>query len=80
LPRNSNDAIKGPSTMALAWGFHSGAVGSMIGTYDASYAHPDTHFLEICGTRGRLVVTDTVGSFAVSGRDSCYVPVCPSRR
>ncbi len=57
------DPVKGPSTMALALGFHSGGVGAMIGTYDASYAHPGTHFLEICGTRGRLVVHDTVRKF-----------------
>jgi predicted dehydrogenase len=43
--------------------FASGAVGSMVGTYDSSYAYQDTHRLEINGTHGKLVVEDTVQRF-----------------
>jgi len=50
-------------TLALSLRFAAGGVGSMLGTYDASYAHPETHRLEVGGTRGRLVVRDTVASF-----------------
>jgi myo-inositol 2-dehydrogenase/D-chiro-inositol 1-dehydrogenase len=53
----------GYRTMALALRFASGAVGSMTGTYDSSYAYQDTHRLEINGTQGRLVVEDTVRRF-----------------
>jgi myo-inositol 2-dehydrogenase/D-chiro-inositol 1-dehydrogenase len=53
----------GYRTMALALRFASGAVGSMTGTYDSSYAYQDTHRLEINGTKGRLVVEDTVQRF-----------------
>src|SRR3984893_2623048 len=53
----------GYRTMALALRFASGAVGSMTGTYDSSYAYQDTHRLEINGTQGRLVVEDTVQRF-----------------
>ena len=53
----------GYRTMALALRFASGAVGSMVGTYDSSYAYQDTHRLEINGTQGRLVVEDTVQRF-----------------
>ena len=53
----------GYRTMALALRFASGAVGSMVGTYDSSYAYQDTHRLEINGTHGRLVVEDTVQRF-----------------
>jgi len=53
----------GYRTMAFALRFASGAIGSMTGTYDSSYAYRDTHRLEINGTRGRLVVEDTVQRF-----------------
>lgn len=53
----------GYRTVALALRFASGAVGSMVGTYDSSYAYQDTHRLEINGTHGRLVVQDTVQRF-----------------
>ena len=53
----------GYRTVALALRFASGAVGSMTGTYDSSYAYQDSHRLEINGTQGRLVVEDTVRRF-----------------
>jgi len=53
----------GYRTIALALRFASGAVGSMTGTYDSSYAYQDSHRLEINGTQGRLVVEDTVRCF-----------------
>jgi myo-inositol 2-dehydrogenase / D-chiro-inositol 1-dehydrogenase len=53
----------GYRTMALALRFVNGAVGCMTGTYDSSYAYQDTHRLEINGTRGRLIVEDTVQRF-----------------
>ena len=53
----------GYRTMALALRFASGAVGTMTGTYDSSYAYQDSHRLEINGTQGRLVVEDTVRRF-----------------
>jgi myo-inositol 2-dehydrogenase / D-chiro-inositol 1-dehydrogenase len=54
----------GYRTMALALRFVNGAVGSLTGSYDSSYAYPDTHRLEINGTRGRLLVEDTVRRFS----------------
>ena len=42
----------GYRTLVLALHFSSGAVGSLIGTYDSSYAYTDTHRLEINGTAG----------------------------
>ena len=53
----------GFSTMALALEFESGAVGNLLGSYDSSYAYRDTHRLEINGTRGRILVNDTVREF-----------------
>jgi len=54
---------RGHSTVAMALRFVAGAVGAMLGSYDSSYAYPDTHRLEIGGTLGRIVVRDTVRSF-----------------
>jgi len=50
-------------TVAMALRFANGAVGSMTGTYDSSYAYQEAHRLEIDGTRGRAVVGDTVRRF-----------------
>jgi myo-inositol 2-dehydrogenase/D-chiro-inositol 1-dehydrogenase len=53
----------GYRTMSLALKFASGAVGSLIGTYDSSYAYPDTHRVELDGTKGRAVIHDTVKKY-----------------
>jgi len=55
------------STIALALKFASGAVGTLLGSYDSSYAYPGAHHLEVNGTRGRVVVEDTVRRFTFSG-------------
>jgi myo-inositol 2-dehydrogenase / D-chiro-inositol 1-dehydrogenase len=57
---------RGFSTMALALHFANGAVGSLVGTYDSSYAYPATHHLEVNGTIGRLLVEDTVRRLTLS--------------
>jgi myo-inositol 2-dehydrogenase / D-chiro-inositol 1-dehydrogenase len=66
---------RGWSTMALALHFASGAVGSLVGTYDSSYAYPGTHLLEVNGTAGRLLVEDTVRryTFTPSGSETSQV-------
>ena len=51
---------KNCATMALSLGFKNDAVGSLVGSYETSYAYPDTHRVEISGTDGRLVIEDTV--------------------
>lgn len=57
---------RGHSTVALALRFASGAVGTLLGSYDTSYAYPGTHLLEVNGERGRVLVTDTVKRFELS--------------
>jgi myo-inositol 2-dehydrogenase / D-chiro-inositol 1-dehydrogenase len=54
------------TTLAVALEFANGAVGSLVGTYDSSYAYPFTHYLEVNGTGGRLLVEDTVKRFTIS--------------
>lgn len=48
------------STVAIALEFASGAVGTLLGSYDSSYAYPDTQRVELNGTLGRAVIHDTV--------------------
>ncbi|MEU8222496.1 Gfo/Idh/MocA family oxidoreductase [Kribbella sp. NPDC048915] len=54
------------STVALALDFENRAVGTMLGSYDSSYAYPDTQRIEINGTEGRLVIHDTVRALTFS--------------
>ncbi|MEU4192453.1 Gfo/Idh/MocA family oxidoreductase [Kribbella sp. NPDC026611] len=54
------------STIALALDFENRAVGTMLGTYDSSYAYQDTQRIEINGTAGRLVIHDTVRALSFS--------------
>jgi predicted dehydrogenase len=53
------------STVALALEFHNRAVGTMLGSYDSSYAYPDSQLVEINGTEGRLVIHDTVRELSI---------------
>lgn len=54
------------TTLAVALQFASGAVGSLVGTYDSSYAYPDAHMVEVNGTQGRLIIEDTVKRLTIS--------------
>jgi predicted dehydrogenase len=51
-------------TLALALRFANGAVGTLLGSYDSSYAYPDTHHVEVNGTAGRCVIGDTVRRYS----------------
>jgi len=64
----TNKTGGGYRTLALALRFTSGAVGSLVGSYDSSYAYPGTHLLEINGTAGRVVIEDTVRRYAFQPR------------
>lgn len=57
-------------TLALALRFESGAVGTFLGSYDSSYAYRDTHVLEINGTRGRILIEDTVRRYTYQSAGS----------
>ena len=52
------------STMSVALYFQKGAVGSLVGSYDTSYAYPDTHRVEINGDKGRILIEDTVKRYS----------------
>ncbi|MEP6482444.1 MAG: Gfo/Idh/MocA family oxidoreductase [Rhodoglobus sp.] len=53
------------STVAIALEFANRAVGTMLGSYDSSYAYPDSQLVEVNGTLGRLVIHDTVQGLTI---------------
>jgi myo-inositol 2-dehydrogenase / D-chiro-inositol 1-dehydrogenase len=62
----SDPTGRGYTTMAVALTFTSGAVGSLVGSYDSSYAYPETHYVEVNGPVGRVQIVDTVKRFTHS--------------
>jgi predicted dehydrogenase len=56
----------GFTTLAVALTFASGAVGALVGSYDSSYAYPETHYVEVNGSTGRVQIVDTVKRFTQS--------------
>ncbi len=66
---------QGYRTLVLALHFANGAVGSLLGSYESSYAYADTHRLEINGNQGRILVDDTVRrySFQAAGSETAEV-------
>jgi predicted dehydrogenase len=57
-------------TLALALHFKNGGVGSLVGSYDSSYAYPDTHRVEVNGTKGRILIEDTVRRYTFNAAGS----------
>ncbi len=66
----SAEFTDGRTTMALSLRFAGGAVGSLVGSYDTSYAYPDTQRIEVSGTKGRVVVDDTVRRYRFNAAGS----------
>ena len=60
MAQMTDPAGRGYTTLAVALHFASGAVGSLVGSYDSSYAYPNTHTVEINGRDGRVLIEDTV--------------------
>jgi myo-inositol 2-dehydrogenase/D-chiro-inositol 1-dehydrogenase len=54
------------ATVAVALEFEGGAVGSLLGSYDSSYAYPWTQAVEVNGSQGRALIEDTVRRLTVS--------------
>jgi predicted dehydrogenase len=61
---------RGFTTMVLSLKFVNGAVGSLLGSYDTSYSYPNTHYLEVNGIDGHIVVQDTVRRFTYQATGS----------
>ena len=56
--------------MVLSLRFESGAIGSLVGSYNSSYAYANTHRVEINGMQGRVLVEDTVRRYSFQAADS----------
>lgn len=54
------------STLAIALEYANGAIGTMLGSYDSSYAYSGAQQLEINGISGRASIQDTVRSLTIS--------------
>lgn len=54
------------TTLAVALEFANRAVGSLVGTYDSSYAYPGAQLVEVNGTSGRALIEDTVARLTLS--------------
>jgi predicted dehydrogenase len=54
------------TTLAVALEFANAAVGSLVGSYDSSYAYPGTQVIEVNGTAGRALIEDTVARLTLS--------------
>jgi predicted dehydrogenase len=64
MAQMTDNTGKGFTSMAIALGFQNGAVGSLLGSYDSSYAYVDTHNVEVNGTLAHCVISDTVRSYS----------------
>jgi len=66
MAQMTNKTYGAYSTTAVALKFSNGAVGTLLGSYDSSYAYPDSQLVELNGTLGRGVIHDTVRSLSLS--------------
>lgn len=58
------------STFSLALQFENGGVGTFLGTFDSSENYPLSHFVEINGQKGRLLLEDSVQKYSFQEVDS----------
>jgi predicted dehydrogenase len=65
MAQMTNKTYGAYSTIAVALEFANGAVGTLLGSYDSSYAYPDSQLVELNGTLGRAVIHDTVRSLSI---------------
>jgi predicted dehydrogenase len=58
------------TSAAISMSFSSGAVGTLLGSWDSSYAHPGAQSFELCGLRGRVVVENIVDAVRLFDHDT----------
>ena len=57
------------TSAAVALRFESGAVGTLVGSWDSSYAHPEAQLFEYCAVGGRAVVENVVDAVRLFRHD-----------
>jgi predicted dehydrogenase len=60
----------GFSTFVVSMKFKNNAIGSLLGSYDTSYAYPNSHYVEINGTKGRILIEDEVKKYTFNKKGS----------
>jgi predicted dehydrogenase len=75
MAQMSDKTGRGFRSLTISLRFASGAVGSLVGSYDSSYSYPETHRVELNGSRGRIVIDDTVKryTFSPAGSETAQV-------
>jgi predicted dehydrogenase len=58
------------TSAAISMSFSSGAVGTLLGSWDSSYAHPGAQVFELCGLKGRVVVENVVDAVRLFDHDT----------
>ena len=66
----TNKTNNGFSTFVISMKFANKAVGSLTGSYDTSYAYPNSHYLEINGSKGRVLIEDQVRKFTFNKKNN----------
>ena len=61
---------KGFSTMVVSMNFKNKSIGSLLGSYDTSYQYPNSHYVEINGSNGRILIEDQVQKYTFNKKDS----------
>ena len=59
----TNKTNNGFSTFVVSMTFKNKAIGSLLGSYDTSYQYPNTHYVEINGSKGRILIEDQVKKY-----------------
>ena len=66
----TNKTNNGFSTFVVSMKFKNKSVGSLLGSYDTSYAYPNAHYLEINGSKGRILIEDQVRKYTFNKKNS----------
>ena len=66
----TNKTNNGYNTFVVSMKFKNNAVGSLLGSYDTSYAYPNSHYIEINGSKGRVLIEDQVKKYTFNKKNS----------
>ena len=66
----TNKTKNGYSTFVVSMKFKNNAIGSLLGSYDTSYSYPNTHYIEINGSKRRILIQDQVKKYTFNKKNS----------
>ena len=66
----TNKTKNGYSTFVVSMKFKNNSIGSLLGSYDTSYAYPNSHYIEINGSKGRVLIEDQVKKYTFNKKNS----------